>query len=420
VQIRKYHASEHEINYHLIDSDALQVIAELREAGYEAYLVGGSVRDLLTKKTPKDFDISTSARPEDIKKVFQRRCILIGRRFRLAHIRFGNKIFEVATFRSGENDSALITRDNQWGTPEEDVMRRDFTINGLFYDPSTHTVIDYVGGWDDIHKGVLRCIGNPIVRFKQDPVRMIRLLKFKARFGFSISKDCQEALVECKNEIMKSSPARLLEEVFRMLESGASSNFFKLMLEAGILELLFPALTHFIQSKHGADIFRFLENADAVNRQLIKKPIDRNVLASCLLFPILEKEIQDQYVSKGQAPHIGDIIVITGGIIKGFVTTSFAHLPRRMTALIGYILSTQFRFTPFSGKRHHRPKLFHQKEFLFALQFFKLRSMVKPAIKDIYNEWERIYRQHTTLKRGHHHPTPQKKRVINDAKKTTH
>jgi poly(A) polymerase len=419
VQKRKYHASEHEIDHHLIDSDALQVIAELRNAGYEAYLVGGSVRDLLAKKTPKDFDISTSARPEDIKKVFQRRCMLIGRRFRLAHVRFGNKIFEVATFRSGENDSALITRDNQWGTPEEDVMRRDFTINGLFYDPATHTVIDYVGGWDDIHKGILRCIGTPTTRFKQDPVRMLRLLKFKARFGFSISKDCQEALISCKNEIMKSSPARLLEEIFRMLESGASSNFFKLMMEAGILELLFPALTHFIRGKGGYEIFRFLEYADSVNRQLIKKPIDRNVLACCLLFPILEKEIQDQHLNKGQVPHIGDVIVITGGIIKAFVTSSFTHLPRRMTALIGYILSTQYRFTPFSGKRHHRPKLFHQKEFLFALQFFKLRSMVKPSIKDIYNEWEGLYRQYTTSRRGHH-TAPHKKRVVADAKKSAH
>lgn len=418
MQIRKYHASEHEINHHLIDSDALEVIARLREAGYEAYLVGGSVRDLLAKKTPKDFDISTSARPEEIKKVFQRRCLLIGRRFRLAHIRYGNKIFEVATFRSGENDSELITRDNQWGTPEEDVMRRDFTINGLFYDPATHTVIDYVGGWDDIHKGVLRCIGEPTVRFKQDPVRMLRLLKFKARFGFAISKDCQEALIECKDEIMKSSPARLLEEILRMLESGAASNFFKLMMEAGILQLLFPLMAHFIQGKYGDDIYRFLGKADIVNRQLIKKPIDRNVLACCLLFPILEKEIDDQHLSKGHVPHIGDIIMITGGIIKGFVTTSFTHFPRRMTAIIGYILSTQYRFTPFSGKRHHRPKLFHQKEFLFALQFFKLRSMIKPSLKDIYNEWEAHYRQHSVSRKGHHHPSPHKKRVYSHAKKS--
>lgn len=412
MKIRKYHASEHDIDHHLIDSDALTVIARLREAGYEAYLVGGSVRDLLAKKTPKDFDISTSAKPEEIKKVFQRRCILIGRRFRLAHIRFGNKIIEVATFRSGENDSELITRDNQWGTPEEDVLRRDFTINGLFYDPATHTVLDYVGGWDDIHKGILRSIGDPVVRFKQDPVRMIRLLKFKARFGFAISQDCQEALMECKDEIIKSSPARLLEEIFRMLESGASSNFFKLMMEAKMLQLLFPCLTHFIQGDEGKKIFRYLGFTDTVNRQLIKKPIDRNVLASCLLFPILEKELQDQYLSKGLTPHIGDVIVLTGAIIKGFVTSSFTHFPRRMNALIGYILSTQYRFTPFSGKRHHRPKLFHQKEFLLALQFLKLRSLVQPEMKGLYDDWERLYRQYTASRRGHpHHPSPEKKRA---------
>lgn len=407
---KTYHATEHDINTQLIDTDALQVIEKLRQAGHEAYLVGGSVRDLLAQQTPKDFDISTSAEPEEIKRVFQRKCLLIGRRFRLAHIRFGHKVIEVATFRSGENSDSLITRDNVWGSPEEDALRRDFTINGLFYDPSSHTVIDFVGGWDDIHKGILQSIGDPKVRFRQDPVRMIRLLKFKARFGFNISDECQNALDSCKEELIKSSPARILEEMLRMLESGASSKFFRLMAESDLLELLFPCLTHFIKGEHGEEVYTYLQHADNLNKNGLKGPLDRNVLASCLLFPILRHEINRQFLSKDKIPHTGDIMMLSSAIIKGFVTSSFSHFPRRMSATIGYILATQYRFTPLSGRKHHRPKLFHHKEFPLALQFYKLRSLVETDVTEDYTTWRRLYRQHTKHKRPHHPPPKHKKR----------
>jgi poly(A) polymerase len=405
-----YHATEHDINTHLIDTDALEVIERLRQAGYETYLVGGSVRDLLAQQTPKDFDISTSAEPEEIKRVFHRKCLLIGRRFRLAHIRFGHKVIEVATFRSGENTDSLITRDNNWGSPEEDALRRDFTINGLFYDPSSHSVIDYVGGWDDIHKGVLQSIGDPKVRFKQDPVRMIRLLKFKARFGFSISPECEEALDHCKEEIMKSSPARILEEMLRMLESGSASNFFRLMSESDLLELLFPCLTHFIQGEHGEEVFTFLKQADNLNKNGLKGTLDRNVLASCLLYPILCHEVDRKFLSKDIVPHIGDIMMLSSAIIKAFVTSSFAHFPRKMSATIGYILATQYRFTPCSGRKHHKPKLFHHKEFSLALQFYKLRSLIEPEVAEDYTTWRRLYRGHTKHHRPHHSSPPQRKK----------
>lgn len=394
MQRKTYLATEHDINHNLIDADALEVIGRLKKAGYEAYLVGGSVRDLLTNHKPKDFDISTSARPEEIKHVFGRQCLLIGRRFRLAHIRFGHKVLEVATFRSGENTDDLITRDNTWGSPEEDALRRDFTINGLFYDPSTNTIIDYVDGWKDIHERTLKSIGDPIVRFRQDPVRMIRLLKFQARFGFSISTPCQKALQFCKEEIVKSSPARILEEILRMLESGSSSQFFRLMTQSSILEYLFPCITHFIQGPHGEEIYAYLGQADKLNDHKHDRSLDRSVLASCLLFPILEHEIQLQYINQGITPHIGDILLVSGNIIKAFVTSSFAHFPQRMSATIGYILSTQYRFTPLSGKKHHKPKLYHHKEFYLALQFLKLRSLVDPSLAEDYSEWKKLYYQH--------------------------
>ncbi len=237
---------EHRIPIEKIDTHAIYVVEKLKAEGFVAYLVGGSVRDILLGHKPKDFDISTSAKPEEIKKIF-RNCLLIGRRFRLAHIRFGKKVLEVSTFRSGDPETEeLILRDNQWGYPEEDALRRDFTINALFYDPSNEEIIDYVGGYEDIQKRILRTIGIPFVRFKQDPVRMLRLLKFQARFGLNVDPDAHIALVECREEIVKSAPARVLEEMLRMLESGASKSFIELLSEHGILHHLLPDVAHFI------------------------------------------------------------------------------------------------------------------------------------------------------------------------------
>lgn len=400
VQAKIYHATDHDIDQTLIDSDAIHIIDRLKEAGFLAYLVGGSVRDLLVKKVPKDFDISTSARPDQIKQLFQRQCLLIGRRFRLAHIRYGHKTFEVSTFRSGDNESDLIVQDNRWGTPEEDVLRRDFTINGLFFDPSNHCVIDFVGGWEDIHTRTLRTIGDPIVRFKQDPVRMIRLLKFRARFGFRIDEEAQKALIESKDEIVKSSPARILEEIFRMLESGSSHSFFQLLSESGILELLFPCLKHFLEGEHGHEIYRYLEAADKYNQKNSKRPLQRAILTSCLLFPILERELHSAYISKGNSPHMGEIMLLTASLIKGVVTSSFSHFPRRLSSTMGFILATQYRLTPMSGRRHPKPKLMHNKEFEFALQFLKLRSWVNDTLSDAYTWWKNSYYQ---MNKHHEH-----------------
>lgn len=406
MQAKIFHATEHDIDHHQIDRDALYVINKLKDAGFEAYLVGGGVRDLLIKKTPKDFDISTSARPEQIKQLFGRNCILIGRRFRLAHVRFGHKILEVATFRSGENDSDLIIQDNVWGTPEQDVIRRDFTINGLFYDPSSHSVIDYVGGWEDIHNRVLRTIGEPNVRFKQDPVRMIRLLKFKARYDFGIVPEAENALLQCKEEIIKSSPARILEEIFRMLESGYSVSFFQFMTQTGLLELIFPCLTHFLLGKHGEEIYQYLNIADQINLHS-KKPLDRSILTCNLLFPILERELKAQYLDKGVTPHLGEIMVLTSSLIKAFLTSSFSHFPKRNSVAMIFILSTQYRLTPISGRRHPRPKLMRNKEFELALVFLKIRSYITPIMQENYHYWREQYKHimhhpHNEH-RSHHH-----------------
>src|SRR3954471_4995452 len=215
--------AEHPISRRDIDSDALKVLYRLHESGAIAYLVGGSVRDLLLGRRPKDFDIGTSAHPYQVKKLF-RNCWIIGRRFRLAHVRFGPKVIEVATFRrqvqpgeevvqdgvpapdpSTVEGEQLIHRDNTFGTPEEDAFRRDFTINALFYDIAGFSVIDYVGGLDDLRAGVVRSIGDPDVRLNEDPVRMIRAIAIAARLDFTIDPPVLEAIRRHRREIAKSS-----------------------------------------------------------------------------------------------------------------------------------------------------------------------------------------------------------------------
>lgn len=406
MQPKTYSSQEHTIDPHLIDSDALHIVKKLQDAGYIAYLVGGSVRDLLVNRKPKDFDISTSARPEQIKQLFQRSCILIGRRFRLAHIRFGHKIFEVSTFRSGENDDDLIVHDNQWGDPAEDVLRRDFTMNGLFYDPSTNSVIDYVGGWEDIKEGILKTIGEPKTRFRQDPVRMMRLLKFQARFDFKVDSLSKNALKQCFEEIVKSSPARVLEEILRMLESGASEKFFHLMTQTGMLELFFPCLAHFLEGKEGKNVYAYLNTADQVN-QKSKSPLDRSILMSCLIYPILESEIQAQFLRKNLTPHLSEIMNVTSSIIQGFITSSFSHFPRRLNSTMSFILAMQYRLTPISGKRHPKSKLMRNHEFLLAMQFLKMRSLVNGQLMDDYNFWKEIARQNDPRPHKRHHAPPQ-------------
>jgi poly(A) polymerase len=241
--------AEHTISRRDIDPDALKVLYRLRQFDHIAYLVGGSVRDLLLSRRPKDFDVGTSAHPYQIKKLF-RNCWIIGRRFRLAHVRFGPKVIEVATFRrplqpgeeiaqegapAATHDTA-VHHDNTFGTPEEDAFRRDFTINALFYDIATFSIIDYVNGMDDLQAGIVRSIGDPEVRFKEDPVRMLRAVAFAARLNFTIDPPILEAIRLHRHEIARSSPARLLEEYYKILRSGYSERIFRGLAEVGLLE----------------------------------------------------------------------------------------------------------------------------------------------------------------------------------------
>ena len=294
--------AEHPISRRDIDPDALKVLYRLRQYDHVAYLVGGSVRDLLLGRRPKDFDIGTSAHPYQVKKLF-RNCWIIGRRFRLAHVKFGTKVVEVATFRrqvaAGEEvvqdgvpapdpstpeGEHLIHHDNTFGTPEEDAFRRDFTINALAYDIASFSIIDYVGGLDDLRAGVVRAIGDPEVRLREDPVRMLRAVALAARLNFTIDPPVLDAIRTHRHEISHSSAPRLLEEYYKILRAGSAEKTFRMLAEVGLLEPISTEL-----HRGAADpLWRSLAGLDAYRRRFESTPdtLTNPILLGSLLVPL--------------------------------------------------------------------------------------------------------------------------------------
>jgi poly(A) polymerase len=285
----------------LIDPDAVKIVRRLKRHGFTAYLVGGGVRDLLLGRTPKDFDVATSARPEEVKRLF-RNCRIIGRRFRLAHVFFRDKIIEVSTFRAlvdpvgeGEGQDLLIRSDNVFGNAEQDAVRRDFTINGLFYDVEQGEVIDYVGGREDLARRVVRTIGDPDVRFREDPIRMLRAIKFAARLGFTLDETTDAALRRHRRDILRSAPPRVFEEVLRLLGGGAARASCRLLAETGTLGVLLPeiqslyGLAHEGENRVARDLWdaiaAHLAALDALDRG--KRSVPNCVLVGALALPLL-------------------------------------------------------------------------------------------------------------------------------------
>jgi poly(A) polymerase len=308
--------SDHSISRRDIDPDALKVLYRLKQYNYIAYLVGGSVRDLLLGRHPKDFDIGTSAHPYEVKRLF-RNCWIIGRRFRLAHVRFPpNKIIEVATFRRkaepleappaeearaplpGEQPG--VHRDNTFGTPEEDAFRRDFTVNALFYDIATFSIIDYVGGMEDLQLRMLRSIGDPDERFIEDPVRMLRAIVLSERLDLSIDAPILDAIAHHADEIVKASPARLIEEYYKILRSGASARIFRRLLDVGLLEHLSPELT-----RSSNALWQSLDELDEYRSRFTAVPdtLTNPILIGSLLVPLgmLDRRPNRRHGEPGEA-----------------------------------------------------------------------------------------------------------------------
>lgn len=398
-----YTKSDHALLLESFDQDAIWAVIELKRHGHQAYIVGGSIRDLLLGKQPKDFDISTSATPEEIKKIFNRRCLIIGRRFRLAHLRFNdNKIIETSTFRSGDTQEAeLITRDNEWGTEEEDVFRRDFTMNALYYDPEEEIIVDYVNGVEDIKNRIVRTIGDPIVRFRQDPVRMLRLLKFLSRFELIAEPTTIKALDHCRDEIMKSAPARVFEEVMKMLESGASEPFFQLLYKYRFLEFLFPMCQRHIQNDTGSIFFDYLHTIDHMIQNGYKNFFNRTTLLSAMLFPFVEHEVLDATRKEKQPLRMAHVLHLLDTSFHEFAQTSFPHFPKRILSEAGAILIHQFRFTPLRGSPKFSLRFPSHEEFRSALSILSLRASIDHELKPLWHAWEKEYESRLEERRVH-------------------
>lgn len=284
-----------------IDPDAAKVVRRLERAGYQAYLVGGCVRDLLLDGRPKDFDVATNARPDDVRVLF-RNCRIIGRRFRLAHVLFGGgKVVEVATFRrnpseaeADDDDDLLIRSDNVFGEAHEDALRRDFTINALFYDLDRRQVLDWCGGMPDIHARNIRTIGDPTVRFREDPVRILRAIKFAARLDLGIDPGVYDAMVANRAELARAARPRLFEEVLRLMRAGSAHRSMWLLWEIGAMAILIPELSAFLDDEEAtgdgsARFFRKMDVLDAKTRS--EGALEDVVLMTALLYEPLEEAV---------------------------------------------------------------------------------------------------------------------------------
>ena len=372
-----------------IDPDALKVLYRLANTGYTAYLVGGSVRDLLLGRQPKDFDVGTDAHPNEIRRLF-RNCFLIGRRFRLAHIVFGRKVIETSTFRKqpeaseGEN-SLYQAKDNTFGTPEEDAKRRDFTVNGLFYDIKTFSVIDYVGGLKDLDKKVLRSIGDPNIRFREDPVRMMRAVKFAARLGFEIDRACRKAILKHHADILNASLPRVCEEIYRLFTYNSSCAAFKLMWEFKLLQDLLPDVSAHIDASGGekSSLWKYLAALDAAPQSA---ELSNGVRTACLYYPLFLEQFRKE---EAQFPNGRVNKQHVARLVLHQMAERF-HIPKATFFTAVALMDVQRRFSESPKKGRGHRFLFHP-AFPEALAFQRILLAAEGGDAALLNEWQALY-----------------------------
>ncbi len=384
--------AEHPISRDQINSSALKVLNGLKAAGYESFLVGGCVRDLLLGREPKDFDVVTDARPEEVRKLFSN-ARLIGRRFQLVHVRFGREIIEVATFRAAPgddedmeqelSDEGRILRDNVFGSQKEDALRRDFTINALYYDARDYSIVDYVDGIKDIHDGVLRVIGSPTVRYREDPVRMLRAVRFAAKLGFRLSPEAEQPIHELGARLDDVPPARQFEEVLKLFHSGCAIETFELLRHYNLFQYLFPltekSMTKEEQGFPLALIPKALSNTD--DRINNGKPVTPAFLFAVMLWYPMKQKVE-QMVGKGMNWHEANQFAGQWVIQQQARATS---VPRRFSTPMREIWNLQPRLERRAGKRAFR--LLDHPRFRAAYDFLLLRSDVGEVDRELADWW---------------------------------
>lgn len=381
--------SNHPISRRRIPENVLKVLYRLHRSGYRAYLCGGSVRDLMMNRTPKDFDIATDAHPMEIRRLF-RNSRIIGRRFRLAHIIFQDMIVEVSTFRreperpADENAELLITDDNTFGSPLQDARRRDFTINALFYNIADFSVIDYIGGLEDLAQKRVRVIGEADIRFREDPVRMMRAVEFASRLGFEIERDTWEAILRHRNEILKASPPRVSEEILDLLRRGWSRGAFHLMVESGLLEPLLPEVYRAIEGDRVPHFWKMLEVLDRTVKA--ERKIADAVLLSVLFLPWVIEEIEREEQRRGGRMRLGEVLVFLRDLLQP-VGARMA-LPAATRHQIEQALETLWRLLEPPSDRRSQFRAVAREPFNDALALFELYALSSGRYVEVFRQWQ--------------------------------
>lgn len=382
--------SEHGISERDISAPALKCLRRLHEAGYQACLVGGGVRDLLLGRHPKDFDLATNATPEEIAGIF-RSCRLIGRRFRLAHVHFGRHFIEIATFRGpGDGDRSMrdgrLVRDNVYGSIEQDALRRDFTVNALFYDIADGTVKDFVGGYEDVLEKKLRVIGDPAERYREDPVRLIRAVRIAAKLGLHIEAASAEPMAELGELLADISPARLYEESLKLFMAGHASRSFEGLCRFDLFGRLFPETQAVLSMSEDPGARRVLDQAMANTDARIAqhKPVTPAFLFAVLLWEPVRRRIA-QLEAEGMAP-IDAAQTGIDEVVRAQVRRT--AIPRRFSFPMRDIWYLQPRLE----RRRPRTikKILENKRFRAAYDFLLLRTEQEPELSPIADWWTEI------------------------------
>ncbi|MGA9852682.1 MAG: polynucleotide adenylyltransferase PcnB [Gammaproteobacteria bacterium] len=401
--------ADHNISRAHISENALKVLYRLKSAGYESYLVGGGVRDLLLGREPKDFDVATDARPEQVHTLF-RNCRIIGRRFRLVHVQFGREIIEVATFRASQpvardedsdaddarHDNGRILRDNTYGTLEQDAFRRDFTVNALYYDIRDFSVKDYADGLADLRSGILRLIGDPEIRYHEDPVRMLRAVRFVAKLGFRMHPDTSAPIAALSPLLTDIPPARVFEEILKLFLYGFGVQSFETLRHYGLFARLFPSTDAVLHTEEQGFPHTFIAKALASTDARVNedKPVTPAFLFAVLLWEPVRQQagrLEAQSVPPGEAlRRAADEIV----------SEQIAHvaLPRRFTTPMIEVYQMQPRFAQREGKRPLR--LLAHPRFRAAYDFLVLRAEAGEVEPELAQWWTRIQEAGADEQRG--------------------
>ncbi|MDZ7784209.1 MAG: polynucleotide adenylyltransferase PcnB [Halioglobus sp.] len=389
---------QHGISRKNISDSALRVMSQLRREGYDAYLVGGAVRDLLLGGHPKDFDVATDATPEAIKGLF-RSARIIGRRFRIVHVRYGREIIEVTTFRghhestgadTGASDrhatsrhsaSGLLLRDNVYGTLEEDAVRRDLTVNALYYDAGNFEVLDHVGGLEDLRARRIRVIGDPLQRYTEDPVRMLRAVRFAAKLDFDLEKNTAKAIAECAPLLAEIPPARLFDEFLKLFLGGRAAATLDELLARDLLRYLFPeTCLHLNQDDTALPLLRAaMRNTD--QRIAADKPVTPAFILAALLWPVVVHRAQ-QLQERGDAPIAAMHSAAQQAVAEAVQQVA---IPRRFSQPMREIWELQIRLQNRRGRR--AAELVDQRRFRAAYDFLLLREQAGEDTGDLGGWW---------------------------------